>query len=351
MSEKYYAGLNLSAQYKALQATMGFEKGRKLSTGVRRIDDKTVRIYAGDSDYVKNALQLGINTDVAKVYLGNDTTFTQGKLRAIDVDVSTPEGWKAYQAFAKSGTLPSSGADGTANPTSSDTVELTSVSKLGAAIGNLDASVTLGDSEGHVTETHNADGTTTRFVDSRYRDVGLQVVKTTDASGHVVGTPTYALNFRGVDPHVVDAYQQVNGLPRTPVKDGNLRLQYTPQDLTNIQNQAIDHIRAMFQQDRTSVPSRDDIRRQMAGNPYAAVKNADGVTIAPPPLEASLASATSPENVLVGLYDTGFGNASGAVDGLTRFALETDLEDGKPTRGPLSGQDRLPGTQVTPTCG
>jgi hypothetical protein len=149
---------------------------------------------------------------------------------------------------------------------------------------------------------------------------------------------------------VVQEYQAVNGLPQTPVKDGNLRLQYTPQDLTTIQNQAIDHIRAMFAQDRTSVPSRDDIRKQMSGNPYAAVKNKDGVEIAPPPLESRLASAKTPEDVLVGLYDTGLGNASSAVDGLAQFALKTDLDDGKITHGPLKPGDRLPGAPVTPSC-
>ena len=352
MSDKYYAGLNLSGQYKALQASMGFEKGRKLSTGVRRMDADTVRIYVGDSDYVKNALTLGPGGDIGKLYLGNDTTFSQGKLRAIDVDVSTKAGWAAYQAFAKSGTLPKTGTTGTTNPTTSDTVEITSTSKLGAAIGNLDASVTLGDSEGHLTVTKNPDGSTTRYVDSRYNNVGLQVIKTTDAHGNAVGSPTYGLNLKGVDSSVLDAYQQVNGLPRTAVKDGNVRLQYSAQDLTTIQDQAIDHIRWQFKQDRGDVPTRDEIRRQMAGNPYAAVKNADGVQIAPQPLEARLASATSPEDVLVALYDTGLGNASSALDGLTHFALLTDIaRDGKPTRGPLGPQDRLPGAQVTPSCG
>lgn len=352
MSEKYYAGLNLSGNYRALQASMGFEKGRKLSTGVRRMDAGTVRIYVGDSDYVKNALTLGVSAKNAKLYLGNDTTFSQGKLRAIDLDVSTPQGWAAYQAFARTGKLPKTGTAGSTNPTSSETAEITSVSKLGAEIGNLDASVTLGDSEGHLTMTHNPDGSTTKSVDSRYRNVGLQVVRTTDANGNETGSPTFALNFKGVDSHVLQAYQQVNGLPQNAVKDGNLRLQYTADELAAIRNQAADHIRWQFEQNRGDVPSREDILRQMAGNPYAAVKNADGVQISPNPLDARLAAAKSPEDTLVALYDTGSGNASSAVDGLTHFALQTDYarHHGKPTRGQLDAGDRLPGTPVTPDC-
>jgi hypothetical protein len=353
LSDKYYAGLNLTGQYEALQATMGFEKGRKLSTGVKRIDGSTVRIYVGDSDYVKQALTLGVNTDLAKLYLGNDTTISDGKLRAIDLDIDTPAGWAAYQAFAKTGTLPKTGTNGTTNPTTSSTVEVTSSSKLGVAIGGLDASVNLGDSEGHLTETHNPDGSTTRFVDSRYRDVGLQVIKTTDANGRATGTPTYALNLRGVDQNVIDAYEAVNGLPKTAFQGGNVRIQYSAADLDQIRNQAADHIRYMFYEDRAPVPSRADVLRQMAGNPYAAVKNKDGLEIAPPPLEARLAAARTPEDVLVGLYDTGLGNSSAALADLTQFAEMTNVahHGGKPVRGPLGSNDALPGTPVVPNCG
>src|SRR5262249_19540556 len=84
MFDKYYAGLNLTGQYEALQASMGFEKGCKLFTGVKCIDSGIVRIYVGDSNYVKQALTLGVNIDFAKLYFGNDTTIFDGKLRAID---------------------------------------------------------------------------------------------------------------------------------------------------------------------------------------------------------------------------------------------------------------------------
>jgi hypothetical protein len=354
MSDKYYAGLNLTGQYEALQASMGFEKGRKLSTGVKRIDDSTVRIYVGDSDYVKQALALGVNTDLAKLYVGNDTTISSGKLHAIDLDISSPAGWAAYQAFAKSGTLPRTGTNGTTNPTTSDTVDVTSASKLGLAIGNVfDASVTLGDSEGHLTVTHNPDGSTTRFVDSRFDDVGLQVVKTTDAGGHPTGTPTYALNLRGVDQHVIDAYAGVNGLPKSAFQGGNVRIQYSQADLNQIRNQAADHIRYLFYEDHAPVPSRADVLRQMAGNPYNAVKNKDGLSIAPGGLEASLAAAKSPEDVLLALYNAGGGNANANLSDLTQFAIGTDLahHGGKPVGYPLGSNDHIPGAPVVPNCG
>ena len=92
--------------YRALQLELGYEEGKRVSAGVSRVNPDTLRVYVGDEDFVRNALSLGIGNDAAGVALAAGSELSDGKLRSVDIDISTAAGWKAYQSFLKSGRLP-----------------------------------------------------------------------------------------------------------------------------------------------------------------------------------------------------------------------------------------------------
>src|SRR5919197_1571183 len=121
MSEEFYAGLGLEANYHDLQAELGYDSGKRVSSGVTRVSDRFVRVYLGDEDFVREALALGVGKGGAKLSASYTRELSDGKLRAVDIDIASPDGWKAYQDFLASGRLPADGAAGTTNPTATDT--------------------------------------------------------------------------------------------------------------------------------------------------------------------------------------------------------------------------------------
>ena len=106
---------------------MGYDEGHRVSSGVKRISPSTVRVMVGDSDFVRSALKLGVGYKDVAVSLGNSKDLADGKLHAVDIDISNQAGWDAYQAFLASGKLPKEGTPGTSNPTKASTVVYTDV--------------------------------------------------------------------------------------------------------------------------------------------------------------------------------------------------------------------------------
>ena len=57
LNEDYYPGIKAKATYRELQVEMGYDEGTRVSSGVKRIDARTVRVMVGDEDFVKQALE------------------------------------------------------------------------------------------------------------------------------------------------------------------------------------------------------------------------------------------------------------------------------------------------------
>ncbi|WP_028062614.1 Flp family type IVb pilin [Solirubrobacter soli] len=310
LSEDFYAGINAKGSYRAIQAEMGYDEGHRVSSGVKRISPTTVRVMVGDSDFVRSALKLGVGYKDVAVSLGNSKDLADGKLHAVDIDISNQAGWDAYQAFLGSGKLPKEGTPGTLNPTKASTVVYTDVTSLEAKLGGLKLGGRVNDSEGRFTETHNADGTTDTTGFARYGDVGVAVTTKKDANGNVVGTPTRSLLLEGVDHSLVDGLYQVTTGQHAP--DGvssNVRLDFTEGQLEQLRQAALSRLADKIEMNRDGRPTNDEIASSLQEN--HGIVEYKGVSYGFTGLDVFLGMAQTPEDALIALYHGGM--SSGAV--------------------------------------
>jgi hypothetical protein len=334
LSEDYYAGVGLSGSYRAIQASLGYDRGRRVSSGVQRVSPSTVRVVVGDEDFVRHTLSLGLGVEGASASLGGSEQLSEGRLHAIDIDISTSAGWAAYQDFLQSGTLPAEGTPGTANPTRSEVLNYSDESSAEAELGPLSGSLQLGSSEGRRIETTDADGNVETVVTSRYNSVGLIVRATRDADGDPVGDPEYALTLRGADASMLEELQYLDDDQGALPEDGTVRIDFSEDDLRDIRRLALEDIADEISAGGDEI-SAEEVAESLADG--RGIVEVDGVQIAADPWLAGLATAETPEEILVALYTVG--SAS------TPAALLQPLND------LLRNQDaRLPGELATPDC-
>jgi hypothetical protein len=309
LTEDTYAGMNAKASYRAIQLEMGYDEGHRVSSGVKRISPTTVRVLVGDADFVKQALKLGVGYKDVALSLGNSKDLADGKLHAVDIDISNQAGWDAYQAFLGSGKLPKEGTPGTTKPTKAETVVYTDVTSIEAKLGGLKLGGRVGSSEGRVTETHNADGTTDTVAFARYNDVGIAVTTKKDADGNVVGTPTRSLLLQNVDPSLTGGIIQATG--GTPPDDPghDIRLDFTDDQLETLRQVALTRLADQVAMNRGRRPSNDEIAQSLRDN-HGIVK-IDGVEYDFGGVESLLGAASTPEEALMALYHGGA--SSGAI--------------------------------------
>jgi hypothetical protein len=333
LSHEYYAGVGMSAEYRALQASLGYDEGTRVSSGVQRVSPTTVRVMVGDEDFVRQALSFGVGVDGASISIGGSEELSSGKLHAVDIDISTDAGWNAYQSFINSGTLPGSGTPGTSNPTEADTLNYSDETKIEAEIGNVTIGGQLGSSEGHRTETRNEDGSVDVVVSSRVNDVGLAVRRKEDANGNEIGDPEYSLLLEGVDDSISGTLQHLDGDEANAPPGGNLRIDFSESDLDQFRNIALDHLADQVEQNGRR-PSREEIAESLADGD--GVVEIDGVQYAFGAPYTNLAAAQTPEDVLIALYHLGMSDGSAAADALVQMLV-------------LAGEE-LPGDLHAPDC-
>lgn len=322
LSEDFYAGINAKGSYRAIQAEMGYDEGHRVSSGVKRISPSTVRVMVGDSDFVRSALKLGVGYKDVAVSLGNSKDLADGKLHAVDIDISNQAGWDAYQAFLASGKLPKEGTPGTLNPTKASTVVYTDVTSVEAKLGGLKLGGRVNDSEGRFTETHNADGTTDTTGFARYGDVGVAVTTKKDADGNVIGTPTRSLLLEGVDHSLVDGlYQITTGKHAPDGVGGNVRMDFTEAQLEQLRQAALSRLADKIEMNRDGRPTNEEIARSLQEN--HGVVEYKGVSYGFTGIDVFLGMAETPEDALIALYHGGM--SAGAV----AENLELLMLDGK----------------------
>jgi hypothetical protein len=341
MSEEFYEGVGMSAKYRALQASLGYDRGRRVSAGARRLPGNQVRVYVGDEDFVRNAMTVGLGNDEAHVDVGFNQEVSDGKLRAVDIDISTPEGWNAYQQFVTSGKVPGNGSAGTSSPTSSTTHKLSKSATLSATYDDLKLGGMLTDAEGNYTETKDENGNvTTRNLNVRYKGVGIEVE---DADG----ARTYGLNLEDVDPEKFENFQGLNFGDTHPPADGNVRMDFTAGDLMGMRRQALEQIAQ--QMERRGVdprPSAEEVADNLERN-HGVIK-VGGQEYTPEGAAAVLATKDTPEGVLEGLYRLANGDPNGFLTGpMTDFILRTNYAHGN--QNPTE-RGRLPGEVHGPKC-
>ena len=334
LSEEYYAGVGLSGSYRAIQASMGYDRGTRVSSGVQRVSPSTVRVLVGDEDFVRQTLSLGLGVDGASLSLGGNEQLSSGELHAVDIDISTSAGWAAYQAFLGTGELPRAGTPGTTNPTSSEVVNYSDQTSAEVEVGPVTVGGLVGSSEGRRIDTTDADGDVTSLFTSRYNSVGLVIQASRDADGNPTGDPSYALTYLGADAAMLENLQAADGGDGSIPSDGNGRIDFTAEDLQDVRDLALDDLRDQVAQNGGD-PSREDIAESLEDG--HGVVEYDGVEYAFDPWVTGIASAETPEDILIALYTVG--GAQTPNDLLQRLA---DL---------LYHQDaELPGELAAPDC-
>jgi hypothetical protein len=348
LSQEFYAGNGQSASYRALQLELGYDTGTRVSAGVSRVNPSTLRVYVGDRDFVRNALSLGIGNDAAGVALAAGSELSDGKLRSVDIDISTSAGWKAYQQFLESGRLPGRGAPGTHDPTSSNVFEFTDKTQLEAHLGNLSIGGVLAESGATGVETTNADGSVDGSFVAHFNDAGVAVTTHTEPGGEPEPT-RYSLLLENVSDSMIDTYEHVTGRPLAHGDDNQVRLDFTPEDFAQIQDQAFDQVKHRLEQNRIDLSDEElrDVMEQYphGGDPYGIDDSFSQAY--------EIAAAESPEQVLYNLYlGSGVGRDGDAgLQSLIDFMMATtaarhDIHDW-PHEHPDS---LLPGSPVAPSC-
>lgn len=350
MSKEFYEGLGLSGDYGAMQAQLGYEKGRRVSSGVTRVDAQTVRVYVGDDDFVRHALAVGVGNDDFGADIGFEKEISDGKLRAIDIDVSTAAGWEAYQRFVTSGRLPDGGTPGTTNPTDATTRKYSDSAKLEGHLGDFKLGGQFKDAEGNYSETRSANGDVERNLAIRYNDLGLEVTTREDARGNPTGERTYALNLQGVDPDRYSRFQELNFGDPTPPPDGNVRWEFSGDDLMAMRTQALEQLAHQMElRGADPRPTADEVAENLERNHGVIKYGPHDVVYEPEGLAGMLANARTPEEVLESLYRIGGGDPNTLLAGpLTEFVLANAYAAGEenPTE-----RGRLPGDIREPRCG
>jgi hypothetical protein len=320
-----YRGVDGSLAYHNITAELGYKDGHRVSSAVQRIDGNTVRVTVGDTDFVENTLGLKVGTDQvnAGVTVGNG--FQDGKARSVDIDISTPEGWKAYQAFIGTGRMPAQGAAGTSNPTTSTSDTSTHTDTIGGRIGPLGGTAGGTTVTGQIVQTKHPDGSSETTAFTRRGDTVAATEYDRDGSGNIVDEH-YALHLQDVDRHDIDGYQQMTGRGGDTGSNRDISLTYSAADLTAMQNAAMDQILAA-QHGMDGSPfkdggTRDQLRAYLADHP-------DGDGLAPYGSVTSriiltdMAAAKEPSDVLVALMNSGLGSGTGVMEFLERFYLDT----------------------------
>jgi hypothetical protein len=348
LSQEFYAGNGQKGSYRALQLELGYDEGKRVSAGVSRVNPTTLRLYVGDEDFVRNALSLGIGNDAAGVALAAGAELSDGRLRSVDIDISTSAGWKAHQQFLKSGRLPRDGAAGTSDPTSSDVYEFTDKTQLEAHIGNLSIGGVLTESGATGVETTTAEGSVDGSFVAHFNDAGVAVTTHTEPGGEPEPT-RYSLLLENVSDGTIDTYEHVTGQQLAHGDDNQVRLDFTPEDFAEIQDQAFDQVMHRLEQNRIDL-SEDELRDVMeeypnGGDPYGIDDSFSRAY--------EIAAAENPEQVLYNLYlGSGVGrDGDVGLQSLIDFMMATtaarhDIHDW-PREHPDS---LLPGSPVAPSC-
>jgi hypothetical protein len=343
LSEEFFAGHNLTATYRQLQLEMGFEEGRRLSSGVQRVDPSTVRIMVGDADFVRQALSLGVSLGDFGVAIGGSRELSEGTVRTVDIDISTAAGWAAYQEFLATGHLPAANAPGTRDPTTIDSLNVSGSTSAEVNAGPISIGGVLADSEGTITEVHHADGTVERVAGARFNNVGAMITDGTD------GSTTFSLLIEGASRSNIENFEHLTGQQLSTFGGNNVRLDFTESDLRALRFQALDQL-VQQARDNGEDLSRDEIERLLREDPRR-LENA-GLNDA---LDSSfeIAAAQSPEEILIALYYMGGfdGNGSAAIQALLDFTMATARARHGDRAFPSDHADSdLPGRSVVPDC-
>lgn len=297
--------------YKLVKAGASHETGTRESTGVTRVDDKTVRVYVGNEELVRNAVSFGVGIDELGATIGNSSEFDRGKVRQVEIDTSTKAGQDAYRRFIGSGSLPDAKTRGVEDSAIADTARWSSKSELSVHIGPLKVGTSAEGGKGVVTEVKHADGRIERTFTTDHGDVGA-ISKRTDQKSQ----PTQAgftLLLQDVHHDYVDGYRQLHGIDEEVDGNKDLRVDFTEQDLNEMRDQAVEQLVDYTEQMRQPLTPTEVREKLRDHEPVMAM----GVQT------EMIAGAKSPDEVLDAVDRIARSNSTAAVEFLEKFTTST----------------------------
>jgi hypothetical protein len=240
LNKEDYVGNGQSLNYELLELEVGHTDGRRLSSGVQRIDDGTVRIYVGDEKVVTNALAQSIgNDDVgATVDFGDESS--DGRLRTADLDVSTPAGWRQYQTFVNSGRLPNSRGPGLVDSTVSGTFDWSSSRTLEGHLGPVHVGGSFPTGSIDISTTLHMNGS--REQTQAVRDGNITTVFGFKKHGNDWPANHLALVLQDTDGGMVGGLLQDRGRSANVGDSQNVMINFTPGQLMSVRQNAVDEL-------------------------------------------------------------------------------------------------------------
>jgi hypothetical protein len=155
--------------------------------------------------------------------------------------------------------------------------------------------------------------------------------------------------LEGVDRTAIENFEELTGQRLAADQDGDVRFDFTEDDLRAIREQAIDQLVHRAEENGLDL-TRDEIERLLREDPreleFAGLDDLG--------LAFEIGVAQTPEEILVELYRMGggFGDASVAMQNLLDFTMDTARARHGLREFPKDHPDsRLPGSSNVPDCG
>jgi len=218
----------------------------------------------------------------------------------------------------------------------------------GAHVGNLSIGGVLAESGATGVETTNADGSVDGSFVAHFNDAGVAVTTHTEPGGEPEPT-RYSLLLENVSDDTIDLYEHATGQSLAHGEDNHVRLDFTPDDFAEIQEQAFDQLQWQLEQNRIDL-SEDELRDIMeeyphGGDPYGIDSAFDNAY--------ELAAAETPEQALYELYlGSGVGrDGDVGLQSLIDFMMATTAARHDIHDWPYQHPDSLlPGSPAAPDC-
>lgn len=253
-----------------------------LGFGVQRLEGDRVAIYSGSIEAVENEAYFGLK------YAGFHTekTLEDHNLGYAELDLSTPEGQKAYQQFITSGQIPGSSTDGSIQAGTRQVMDSSHSASVALRLGPINSRWEINSSNTNYTFTEFDNGNHQLDATASLNDRTVQFNYQLDENGNAIPGQTGAVivfgderptflqsTFGGynVDGSLSDNQQLLDTLG----SDGHVQITFTPDELMALRDQA----------------------RQFIENTALSPEEAEARLITPGTFSEVLAAQESPEDV------------------------------------------------------
>lgn len=243
-------GSHFEANYKLLHVNGTTVDLSGQGFGVRRIDEHTFEIVAGDVETVENDMFAGLGyRGIAAIGLSADRSLEERSMSIARLDLRTEEGQAAYQAFMSGGQMPAWSPPGVLQAGTTEVLNAEHTARFGVEIGGFGWGTEINSSELNIVQTRWADGSTENTSSYQVGDNHYsEVTWTSDAAGQPVpGSARYGMVLANYDPalasYLNDAYNADTsnlGAHQSREFDGNqhVRLEFSESELMQLRDQA-----------------------------------------------------------------------------------------------------------------